>query len=317
MIKASSKNIFIVYFLATVLTIFYVLSFGSLNKENKKKAQSRKINFILESDIPQIDGIIIQDNDGQVIITKENDMWLMCRAEEPENKIPVDVNTLQKLFVLLADTRTIVQAGEKKDAVILKDYGLTAEQAATIAIYKNGTLYHSLMFGNLDFSQSNYYFTDEELNEVYLIDNSFQSYISSSVQIWSDPNIISNQLTTQVFKTGDIQSISAYDYETQTGNALTSDSENWQDITSKLEDLRHGGFATNAEQICRSYNAKTIVHLETGNLSKITLEIFESPVAENEFIVKTGFDSELNQKSFSYYTAISLWTYNKIKEMIL
>ena len=54
-----------------------------------------------------------------------------------------------------------------------------------------------------------------------------------------------------------------------------------------------------------------------GNKSDINIDIFANANLENEFIVRTTFSSEMLNQSFSYETTISLWTYNKIKEMML
>ena len=58
------------------------------------------------------------------------------------------------------------------------------------------------------------------------------------------------------------------------------------------------------------------MHLETGNLCQIEIDIFATETDE-EYTVRIKFYSELSQKEFSYCTAISLWTYNKIKEIML
>ena len=294
MIKITTKKVLLEYCIILVLAVLYLLSFTVFKPKSQKKAFSTQIKFITDSDISQIDGIIIQDSNNSLIITKENDMWVLCNSNDTQNKIPADIQTLQNLFVSLSKVQTITKAGEKNNSTDFSSYGLTSAQAASITIYKNGSLYHNLLFGNMDFSQSHRYFTDEELNSIYLIDNNFESFLSSSVQIWSDPYIISDQLKSEVFKTGEIQSISAYDYENKTGTALTNQTENWNDISSKILNLRHGGFAdkNQIELINSQINTPTLlIHIETGAMSQIILEIYQNTQTENEFIIKTKFIS--------------------------
>ena len=59
------------------------------------------------------------------------------------------------------------------------------------------------------------------------------------------------------------------------------------------------------------------VKIQMGDKSQITLDLFEHPSIENEYIVYTTFESERLAKSFTYKTQISAWTYNKISEMML
>ena len=314
MVKVTSKKILTVYIISAILLLLYVLSQTIFSSRGQKKAYSQKIVFIHEADIPNIDGFIINNADSELIISKAEDMWLVSSSENPQNRIPADTQKLKTLFLSLATTRTISKAGSKTN---LSAYGLDAQNNYIIAIYKKGTLYQNLIFGDLDFSQTQRYFTDDELNSVFYYDTSFDTFLTASVLSWCDPYIISSQLKDSVFNTGDIQSASTYDYAEKKGCALTPENENWTQSISKLLELRHGGFTTEADVIqTQDYNILTKIQLETGNLVKITLEIYETQVPE-EFNVKTIFFSELSGKEFSYNTAISLWTYNKIKEIML
>lgn len=314
MIKVTVKKILLIYLLVFLLVLSYILSFTVFDSEHKNKAQSQQIVFISQTDISQIDGFIIQNQDDVILLNRQNDMWLMCNALETSNKIPADVNTLQNLFLTLAATHNVTKAGNKEQLI---SYGLDDSQCSSITIIKNGQVYHTLLFGNLDFSQSHVYFTDEELNSVYLIDDAFQSYLNTSTQTWSDPYIISEQLRNSVFQTGEIQSASIYDYSTRQGAAHTTEAENWSEISSKLLELRHGGFAPDAYELTKTESPLVLISLETGAMAQIQLEIYNLAQNDNEYIIKTSFKSELIEKEFYYFTAVSLWTYNKIMEIML
>lgn len=313
MVKVTSKKIFTVYFAALILLVLYILSQTVLSSRGQKKAYSQKIVFIHEADIPNIDGFIIHNENNELIISKADDMWLVYSTDNPQNKIPADTQKLKSLFLTLATGRTISKAGNKTN---LSAYGLNEQNTYSIAIYKNGTLYKNLLFGDLDFSQTQRYFTDDELNSVFYHDTSFDNFLTASVLSWCDPFIISSQLKDSVFNTGDIQTASTYDFAEKKGSALTPDNENWNQSITKLLELRHGGFPSETNFTYGQDNLLTKIQLETGNLVQITLEIYKTQSTE-EFNVKTTFFSELSQKEFSYNTAISLWTYNKIKEIML
>ncbi len=314
MIKVTVKKILFIYLLVFLLVLSYILSFTVFNSEHKNKAKTQQIVFISQADISQIDGFIIQNQEAVILLNRQNDMWLMCNTLDTSNKIPADANTLQKLFITLAASHNITKAGNKQN---LAGYGLDASQNSSITIIKNGQIYHTLSFGNFDFSQSHIYFTDEELNSVYLINDAFQAYLNTSTQTWADPYIISEQLRNSVFQTGELQSASIYNYSTRQGAALTTESENWKDITSKLLELRHGGFAPQARELKNTTSPQTLISLQTGAMAQIQLEIYNFEQNDNEYIIKTTFKSELTKKEFYYYTAVSQWTYNKIMEIML
>jgi len=318
MIKASSKKVFFTWFASGLLLLLYIFSFTLFSDDKDKKAFRTQLILINEADISNIDGFVVQDSKGALLISKTKDMWLLASAEDSLNTIPADTQKLKEFFLLLTSKKELTKAGEKKSDQELNSYGLSSSQAITISIYKNGSRYKTLSFGDLNFSQTGRYFTDEELNSILLYDNSFDSYLTSSLQNWADPYIISDQLKNYVFNCGDIQSASSYDYIQKEGKVLTSQDENWQSSISKLEELRHGGFAKDAEKLISQNSLSPVikVHLETGNMASILLEIYATP-NESQFIVKSSFNSEPQAKSFSYYTSISLWTYNKIKEIML
>ena len=312
MVKVTKKKITIVYIFIILLALLYILSFTLFNSNGQKKKYSQQIVFIHEADISNIDGFVIQTPQDSIMIKKSNNMWLVVQNENLDNPIPADIQKLKSLFLALADKKTISKAGSKSE---LTSYGLDSKNSSLILIYKNGSLYKTLQFGELDFSQTQRYFTDDELNSVFYFDISFDSFINSSAQSWCDPYIISSQLKDSVFNTGDIQSASVYDYVQSRGAALTTETQDWTTKISKLLELRHGGFVQKLQPDSQS-NLLTKIHLETGNMAQIQIEIFAAD-SEEEYITKTTFISELTGQTFTYYTAISLWTYNKIKEIML
>ena len=282
--------------LLSLIVFFAITEFLYLvifSKTGEKKRHQQEIQLLHEADISNIDGIIIQGNNQGIILQRTNDMWLLTDMSNPGSCIPADTQRLAKFFVNLVSKHTMTKAG-KKDSEIINTYGLDETNGTVISIFKDGTEYQRLYFGSTDFSQSRRYFTTLELNSVFLFDSSFENYLTTSIQSWSDPYIISKQLKDEVFQMGDPQS----DY-------------------TKLFELRHGGIAETTLQTMEPELSFTI---QMGDKSTISLEISQiitSLDSATEYAVKTTFDSPRLSKTFSYTTKISLWTYNKIKEIML
>ena len=298
MIKVTPKKLFILYGVSAVLLIFYLLSFNVLSGNREHKKHYQEIQLLHEADISTIDQILIQNNSTAILLERQNNMWLACLDFQFENCIPADTSTLQKLFVNLCSKHKMAKAGNKSQ---VQAFGLSQDEVTVISLYKDGQEYEHLFFGSNDFSQTSRYFTTNELNSVFLFDSSFDNYLSVNTQVWLDPYIISSQLKDSVFNMGDIQN-----FNTEAAN--------------KLLELRHGGFASQEEIQAISDNTTKLenqLHLQMGDKSTIQLMIYNSILTDNEYIVKTTFISDRTGQSFSYYSKISLWTYNKIKEITL
>ena len=288
--KGKSNQIILVT-LITILTITEFLYLTVFSKTGEKKRHQQEIQLLHEADISQIDGIIIQGNNEGLILKRTDDMWLLTDMSNPGSDIPADTQRLAKLFVNLVSKHTMTKTG-KKDSTIINTYGLDETNGTVISLFKNGTEYQRLYFGSTDFSQSRRYFTTLELNSVFLFDSSFENFLSTSVQSWSDPYIISQQLKDEVFQMGEPQ-----------------------DVDPKIFELRHGAIA----ESLIDFPLDLSFTIQMGDKSTITLDIYEYPADDSvqEYVVSTTFDSPRLGKSFSYKTKISLWTYNKIKEIML
>ena len=232
-------------------------------------------------------------------------MWLLANLDDPNNTIPADTNRLAQFFVNLASKHVMTKSG-KKDSETTNAYGLDQNTGTVISIFKDGSEYQRLYFGSTDFSQARRYFTTLELNSIFLFDSSFENFLNTNVQSWSDPYIISQQLKNEVFQMGDPQGVSG----------VPEPVEGQTDL-EKLFELRHGGIAESGLQILEPELSFTI---QMGDKSTIYLEISEiltNADSAKEYAVKTTFDSPRLSQNFSYSTKISLWTYNKIKEIML
>lgn len=168
-----------------------------------------------------------------------------------------------------------------------------------------------LIFGNQDFSFTSRYLMTGESSQVYEADGSLDSYLTTSIQSWAEPYIISRSALTAdiqrvsvIFKNPDNQDI------IKTGKI--SDRE-------KLLELRHGGLPELAE-LTRSLNQNSLAELqiENGDKSRIILEIYQNPLQEGSYIIKADyFRSDSASAFYTAYLKISSWTYSKIREITL
>lgn len=319
MINPSKKTMKITYTLAALFTLLFILTitvFSPASTVNKKR-HSIQLQFIHEADISNIDIITIQHGDSAIILSRSDNMWLLANQNDVNDKIPADVQKLKSFFLLLASKHTMTKAGNTAD----KDnsYGLDTEEGTTITLYKNSLAYQSLNFGDLNFSQTQRYFTSAELKSVFLAGQEFNDFLTTSVTAWADPYIISTQLLNDVFSMGLAQTADFYDYQKNQHITLTSSDKEENKSIQKLFDLRHGGFAQDLQNQSADdqQNKVLAVKIQMGDKSQINLDLFGHPTIENEYIVFTTFNSERLEKSFSYKTQISAWTYSKISEMML
>ena len=313
MINPSKKQLIIIYSFAAILAVLYILSLTVFSKTVKSKKHIQQLQLLHEADISNIDIITIQNGAAAVILTRTDNMWLIVNQNDVNDRIPADTQRLQKFFVLLVSKHNMTKAG-KSDSSNGNAYGLDSDQATVITLYKNGTAYEKLSFGALNFSQTERYFTTQELKSVYLAGQEFDGFLNVSVQSWADPYIISEQLKNDVFMMGEPQGISIL-YDRNSDGVLRQAQEPQNFDFEKLFELRHGGFAENlpAEQVLSFV-------IQMGDKSSIQLDISQIISDEdsaNAYIVKTTFDSERTQKTVSYTTQISQCTYNKISEMML
>ena len=313
------KKLTVLYTAVFILLILYILSFTVFSSSASQKRIRQQIQLLHEADISSIDQIAIQNNSSYILLTRKNNMWLASANFEYENFLPADTEVLQKFFVSLISQHNMIKAGKKE---IENMTGINQQNAVTISLVKNGELYQNLYFGELNFSQSERYFTTDELNSIFLIDTSFDSYLTTSSQYWCDPYLISEQLKNSVFQMGDIQSLTlTYNEEDKPRNIKRTPSwENWNAASQKLLELRHGGFAPLEEiSVIDELSLIPVMSLEfeMGDKSVINQNFYLSQSVENEYLVKTTFSSPRSSEDFTCYSKISLWTYNKIKEMIL
>ena len=204
-----------------------------------------------------------------------------------------------------------------KGGKVLKDFGLESagQEAFIFDFYCAEEKAGEILFGKNDFSQTNRYVKSASSSTVYETKDFIQNYLSTSIQFWSEPFIISQNVCGAI-KASDIQRVII------NNKVYTPSSKNFSSYTSKLLELRHGGFyqtaagSSAAGQLADGPSAAgqladgdvaEKIQLELGNKNQIDLYVYKTEV-ESEFFCKIIY----NRKDFFYFN-ISAWTLGKLK----
>lgn len=299
------KKLIITSCIIFVLLVTYVASFFKTT-DKRKKMNTALVNTKY---LPSITEIDLSQNGDELRLIKKNEIWFLEAGSgtNPETNlelIPVEQKRVDNFLQELSKTRTAYKISDKIEKN--NAYGLTDGSEFVLKYYYSSSeSYYELIFGNNDFSQTSRYFMTGKSAAVYEIDSSLNNYLSLSPQLWYDPYIISKALQKNLsYK--DIQRIKV-DFEGKP-SVITTKADGFADKVSKLIELRHGG-KTEYKSIG---SPELTLTLEKGDKSEITIRIFATE-NQSEYNVET-IHSETGIK---VNTKISLWTYNKIKEIML
>ena len=317
------KKLIVSSIIIIILTATYIASF--FKTTDKRKA----INTTLLNPkyLPVINELDISQGQKALRIIKKNGIWFL---EADAGDIPVEEKRVDDFLKELSKQRTAYKitgkingtGGTEKQK--LDSYGLTDGSELVLRYYYEQTSsgasgtqaetasFYVLIFGNHDFSETSRFFMTGKTAIVYEIDSSLDKYLSTSPQIWYDPYIVSKSIQKKLtYK--DIQRIKV-DFEGKT-SILTTKTQDFAEKTSKLLDLRHGG---QIEYESLSSPQITLT-LEKGDTSQIIISIYQTE-KDSEYNVEIehcGLGAEKSDRTITVRTKISLWTYNKIKEIML
>ena len=265
-----TKNPNLLIVLTAILTILFLLSFtkSCSSSDKREKVKTALVNQKYKDSINKFE---LSDSSATIELTKHDNFWTI-------NSIPASSERIEKFINELITIRNLYKISDKISAN--STFGLTNGTEFHLRYFTNEG-FHELVFGNQDYSLTSRYMMSEKSTQVYEIDDSLDIYLTTSIQSWAEPYLISRE----IFNSIDIQNISVIyqDSNGQTKKGLISDSQ-------KLLGLRHGEIPSESEFI----------------LSEI----------QNPFIVKSDY-YKASSRIFTGYSKISSWTYNKIKEMIL
>lgn len=297
MLRKISKQDKILYAITTVLFVLFILSFTKTGSSADKREtiKTALVNPKYENSISKFE---LSDDKTSITLTKQKDYWVITQ-DNNTYQLPVSGEKVNRFIKSLTTVQNMYKLSDKinKNSA----FGLTDNSTFHLKYYfENG--FHQLYFGNQDFSMNYRYLMTDKNTIIYEIDSSIDSFLSTSVQNWSEPFIISQEVFGKLSEKDIQRAFFINDNKTSS----------FTDI-SKLLDLRHGGIPEQQKLV----NADSKIILELGNKNEIELNIFET-VPESEYTVKAVYKSYNSKVADQiFYSKISLWTYNKIKEITL
>ena len=288
-----------------ILAFLYLISFitGSADKDRREKVKTSLVNPKYKDSITRFE---LSDATGSLELVNKGSFWTA-------GSLPASKERIQNLIENLITIRNLYKISDKIREN--STFGLTNGTEFHLRYYTD-TGFHELVFGNQDFALSSRYLMTEKSSQVYETDSSLDAYLTSSLQSWAEPYLISRTASVST----DIQNTSVvFSNPDENGGKKTAVIS---DI-NKLIELRHGGGVSESEYQNLINQTPTIeIFIENGDKSSIKLEIYPSENQDISYIVKAEyFKNQTTSASTSpYYTSyskISSWTYNKIKEITL
>ncbi len=299
--------------LTAFLAILYFLSFtkSCVSKDTREKVKTALVNPKYKDTIT---GFELQDALGSLTIRNEGLFWTVSRNDNSNNTnsttLPASPERIQNLLENLTTIRNLYKISDKINQN--STFGLTNGTEFHLR-YNTNEGFHELIFGNQDFSLSSRYMMTEKSTQVYETDNSLDTFLTTSVQSWAEPFLISQTVLGKI-TAQDIQRTQVQSKNTQPHVSTISD-------VQKLLDLRHGGIPDIQDLVFLQPEyaqiPEMVITLELGNKNEIELQVYKS-ASDNEFIVLTNYKTDKAEAPFFTSSAkISNWTYNKIKEIML
>ncbi len=314
MLKIKNKYLYIII---VILIFLYVFSFIFQRSDKRKSLKSTLIN---PSYVNEIEYFELFDGDKEKLIFQKNgNVWEIHKNYENNiQKLPAESTIINDFFKTASGVVNMYKISdtftENNSFMILKPGYIQFKYTYKDKIYE-------IYFGAQDFSLSSRYVMSGKSTAIYEISNFLDKYLTTSVQFWCDSSLISQNVFGKI-QVSDIQK----------NYVIFDDKMHIFSDLQKLLDLRHGGFISDYknlqnEQINensfqsrnenseKKFESKMEIFLELGNKNQITLNLFQ--LKENSFVsVESVYENSVGEK-FVYNSQISLWTYNKIKEITL
>ncbi len=314
MLKIKNKYLYIII---VILIFLYVFSFIFQRSDKRKSLKSTLIN---PSYVNEIEYFELFDGDKEKLIFQKNgNVWEIHKNYENNiQKLPAESTIIKDFFKTASGVVNMYKISdtftENNSFMILKPGYIQFKYTYKDKIYE-------IYFGAQDFSLSSRFVMSGKSTDIYEISNFMDKYLTTSVQFWCDSSLISQNVFGKI-QVSDIQK----------NYVIFDDKMHIFSDLQKLLDLRHGGFISDYknlqnEQINensfqsrnenseKKFESKMTIFLELGNKNQITLNIFQ--LKENSFVSVESVYENSDGEKFVYNSQISLWTYNKIKEITL
>ena len=304
--KTKNKSDIILFSVAAVLLVFYIISFTkSCSSTDKREiVKTALVNKKYKDEINQFQ---LQSMGQLITLSKLDGRWYIIPGDNTEISMPADETKINRFIDDLVTVQDLYKLGDNSSKN--NSFGFSEPSAFNIRYYygENGD-FKDIIFGNQDFALSSRYMMSGKSTTVYEIGSTFDIYLTTNVQSWTEPYIISQQFLGNI-KADDIQRcLVTYDGTTAAVN-----------FDSKLLELRHGGFPTTRYFSFEMFdNPLMEIKLELGNKNNIVLKICQSGKSdEQEYFIETEYRNESSNTNYVSYSKISGWTYNKITEIML
>ena len=283
-----------VIFLSATLILHFVMH---NSVQDKRKAIKTEIfNEKYKDKITSISINKTSEEAEGIKLSKQDNIWTLTRNQDTK-KIIADSKQCENFINEITKLRNMYKISDqisKKD-----DFRFFSDTSVHVRINFNDT-FVDYYFGNHDFSNTERYFMTGKSTALYQTDSLLDNYLTTSRQVWGEPYLISRE----IFGKLEADKIIA---------------EGCSDNAALLE-LRHGGAAqeifpeTKDPSQNKKPAEKTLV-IETGRKQRITLKFYKA--ASSEYSVKSEYYDETSKKLDVFWTKISSWTYNRIKEITL
>ena len=313
----SEKKNNVLIIVTAALTVLYALSFvkSCTSKDSREKVKTALINPKYQENISRIE---LSDATESLEFIKHDNFWVVKEAapdgssiQNNEISLPVSQERLENFLTNLTKVRNLYKISDKINKN--NSLGLSSGTEFHLRYYYNDT-FRELIFGNQDFSLSCRYLMTGESTQVYETDSSLDTYLTTQIQTWAEPFIVSHLIA---------------DSDIQTTSVIISEDDSPKNQikqitdTQKLLELRHGGIIQLSEFAeIKNQHPQITITLEMGNKNKILLLIYKSQKQGNNYFVNSqyftaGKKNALTSPYYQSYSKISSWTYNKIKEITL
>ena len=312
MLKVKNKYLYIII---VGLLFLYIFSFIFQRSDKRKSLKSTLIN---PSYVNEIEYFELFDGDKEKLIFQKNgNVWEIHKNYENNiQKLPAESTIINDFFKTASGVVNMYKISdtfaEDNSFMILKPGYIQFKYTYKDKIYE-------IYFGAQDFSLSSRFVMSGKSTDIYEIPNFMDKYLTTSVQFWCDSSLISQNVFGKI-QVSDIQK----------NYVIFDDKMHIFSDLQKLLDLRHGGFISNIQSNQdeqnpenayknghqnKEYESKMTIFLELGNKNQIHLNLVQ--LKENSFVsVESVYENSVGEK-FVYNSQISLWTYNKIKEITL
>ncbi|MBR1638725.1 MAG: DUF4340 domain-containing protein [Treponema sp.] len=298
------NDVFLISSLAFLIVTF-ILSFfkEEFTISHREYIKSALIN---QKYIPDINSIEFSGEDGSLLLTKTNSLWLLSAADNPQISFPADAAKVENFLNDFSKVRNMYKISDKITAG--NSFGLTDSTAFVIKYHYKDT-FDEVIFGNQDFSLSSRYMMSGRNTAVYEVNDEIQKYLSSSVQFWAEPYLIS-RYASGISSADSVQRLLLSEPE----STSASSSARVIPFDSRLLELRHGGLALEVPD--SSLLPSLTLTLELGNKSSVIMNFYSlGEENENSYLLVQDYLSSSRKNRF--YVKISSWTYRRIKEITL